>query len=66
MDLRDVVLELVDELRLKTTDAAAAVYKAAPVREALNKLIEMIIDAAMEISHRYAHSGTGELLNIPY
>ena len=60
MDLRDVVLELAEELKSATSGTAARAYETEPAREALDKMIELIIDAAMEISRRYAHSKTGE------
>ena len=59
MDLRDVVLELVEELESRTTGAAIKVYETELARHALDKMIELIIDAAMEISRRYAHSKLG-------
>ena len=59
-DLRDVVLELVEELESRTTGAADKVYETDLARDALDKMIVLIIDAAMEILRRYAHSKPGK------
>ena len=59
-ELRDVVLELAEELRLATSGAAVRAYETDMAREALDKMIELIVDAAMEISRRYSRSKTGE------
>ena len=59
MALRNVVLELVEELRSATTGAAVQAYETKPARDALDKLIHLIVDAAMEISRRYSHSKPG-------
>ena len=60
MDLRDVVLELAEELESRTSAAASKAYETELARDALDKMIELIVDAAMEISRRYAHSKPGE------
>ena len=61
-DLRDVVLQLAAELKSRTSEAAAKAYNTDLARQALDEMIELIVDAAKEIHDRYAHSKSGELL----
>ena len=60
MDLRDVVLDLTEELRSATSDAAVRAYETDMAKEALDKMIELVVDAATEISRRYSRSKPGE------
>ena len=58
-DLRDVVLELAEELESRTSGAAMKAHETEMAKDALNKMIELTVDAAVEISRRYAHSKSG-------
>lgn len=60
MDLRDVILSLVEELASATSGIFVKAFETQPAREALDKMIELIVDAAMEISRRYGHSKPGK------
>ena len=57
--LRQAIAGLVDEL--DTVSEAEKNFEIKDVRQALNKLIELVIGAAQEVSEYYSRSKPGEL-----
>lgn len=56
--LRELTLDLASELA--TSIEAGKIFRTEVVRKAINRLIELVIDATLEISRSYSNSKTSE------